>query len=292
MRDQIVKAFADANIQLPNTITDALSDEALAEQAEKFYRKTNIESASTMRRDMKIDYKRRLGDIALARIAKELGIKDQELVEARINERAVFLNELRSHDALVRMIQKIGIACGVYKPTAEGAPFSTSEALQLGIALQSIFGSLFTNASDAGGRIRALEAQVDHLHLKNEQLGNEVNRGKRDMFDLGEEASLRATVIEGTEDPYFHLYAEDLEGNIGWITWDSNQYPLIFNVGDELPEVRRIRIRTFSRKTAQFPTLEAAQELRDWLSARPIFKSRIGDPHSLRIARFVAEEVE
>jgi len=292
MRDQIIKAFEQANITLPRSVTEELSDEATAAEAEKFYRKTKIESAATMRRDMKIDYKRRLGDVALARIAKELGIKDQELVEARITERAQFLNELRSHDALARMIQKIGIATGLYKPSAEGELFSTREALQLGISLQSIFSALFTSASESGARIAELERQLDHLHATNERLTNEVNRGKNDMFNLNEEASMRASVIEGTEDPYFHICCEDLEGNNGWITWESNARPLIFNSGDELPEARRIRIRSFSNKTAQFPTIEDAREMIDCLEGRIIFKSRMVYPATLRIARFVAEEIE
>lgn len=283
MKDQILEAFKNAEISLP----EGLDLKGLDKKAEKIYNNTRIETPKTMSRDLARNAGHKAADVALLKIAQKLGIKDADLLSARIKERTHLLAELRGHDSLVRMILKIGASAGL-KFDPDNMPTSTIEALKVGIILQMIYASLADKANNSAGRERELLSAIEKQNAQLEKMQGRIDEIQGKASSIERVADLRAEVISGTEKSSFHICGE-AEHKIKWITWRGPAKPPVYKVGDDHPTFSSIKMVASVNQAGIFKSLEDARDFMDWLQSRTLLK-RVADPSSLRIARFVAED--
>lgn len=288
MKEQLLAAFKKAHIELPEEVKSNLSEERLAKKAEKIYESTKIELHGTMGRDIEQKAGRLMGDIAVAKIAKKLGIEDAEIVSARLHEKTALLAELRGHDALVRMIMKIAASTGIIQDNPETSPTSTLRALKVGIALQYIYGSLMGKAVEKANREAELQSVIDSHEREIEKLRKQVGYIQKVNMQV-EDAPDEKSVILAPASKYFHVHGDKPEyGTLGWISWDTNaQGPFSY---DDLPPVNRLKLSTL-KKAASFKTAEDAACVVERLG-RSALTRRLVVPSSLGVSQLVVKEVE
>lgn len=290
MREEITKALEAAGVGLPIDLKAKLKDDNIEKQAIDFYEKTKIEPPAQMQRTMQQYAAKKETDMILLKVLKKLGADEADILSARASEKMHLLAELRAHDALARMILKIGHSAGVVM-TPETQPTSTKDVLKLGIALQQIYGSLFDKVTQNSAAHDTLKKSLEIANSTIEKLRKEVKELNDGYNEVKEVLSNRVEVIAGSEAEHFHIcgYSDIEETSLQWITWKikSGKSP-VFNADSNYPILSKVVLKDYSPNTAKFETLEAAQEFIDWLSGRSLTR-KIADPSSLQIARFVAE---
>lgn len=197
MQDQLKKVLKDKGIKEEEFDMYEPKSEKTSKSGEKFYAGTEIAQPSKMERD-NFDPDAKLKDAAWLRVAKVLGVKDAELVKARINEHNALLQNLRSHDALANMIRKIGVCAGLYTESDLKQPYSTREALAAGVALQNIFSVLVSDAistskdsNQLSAKIEQLESQLKSLLTKNNNLKEETTELENQLRSVGRNKRIR-----------------------------------------------------------------------------------------------------
>lgn len=292
-RETIIGTLLSMEISIPREILEGIDSEKVKKIATKHYTNTQIENASMMDRSLQRDEGKRAADIALLGIAKKLGVKDADLVSARISEKTHLLAELRGHDSLVRMILKIASAAGLYSVDEhKKKPTSTLEALQIGVILQHIFSKLFDKALNNNKAYEELKETVTALRAEKESVQDELTILRLQNNKLSELAESRAEIIEVTAKPYFNICLNatdpDADDEEIWLTWKSSESPVVYSP-DVAIKPSSITLSKYNKKTARFYSHQEAKEFMEWILKRKLLKN-IDYPEELRIVRFIAED--
>jgi len=208
MREQLLQAFAKANVAAPEDSEVNPASPALLKEAEEFYNNTEIKTSSKMERSLDLNLDRRMQDLVFEKIAPMLGIDDADIVRARMGEQVRLLSELRGHDALADMLLKIGLCAGVVDDNEASQPHSTIRALAIGKSLQNIFSKMnqtvmrvLEDTSNERGKVATLNQTITRLQT-------ELAQQRSINLERTGPATNARSAINGTEAPYFIIIGD------------------------------------------------------------------------------------